>query len=324
MNCFIEMSVAEIETEEAMLARHKKEVKELMGRTTGMKKQANKNTKKAVLKEIKELEENLKLKHQNELDSLRDEPSSLTKDADSKNDTKQNVEDEEADDGEMTPEKLLAQLELSSKNEDVAVPEPNSVPTLNDQGNGGKKKKNRQKERLAKRAAEFKRIQEEARLEQAQQPDLRGIELKNIQDLCDIQHVKQYDITPDGHCLFSSIRDQLKLRHDIEVSVPELRKNAADYIKQNSDDFIPFLFDEETMTLKNIDEYVDKLVNTVMWGGDLEILALSKVYDCPISVMMSGRAALKMNEEGSNPELKLVYYQHVFGLGEHYNSLHDL
>lgn len=299
-----------VETEDMMLSRHKKEAKDLVGRTTGMKKQANKNTRKAVLKQIKEMEDELKARHEKELKYL----NALD---DTEDGAKNEGKDEEE---ELTPEKLLAQLGLSDKHEQVS-----EVKVVDDIPTGiPKKKRNRQKERLAKREAEMKRIQEEAKEEQDGKPDLRGIELKNIQDLCDLQKVKQHDITPDGHCLFSSISDQLKIRQNIEVTVKELRKNAGNFIKENPDDFIPFLFDEETMSLRNIDEYVDKIENTAMWGGDLEILALSKVYDCPISVMMSGRAALRMNENGLNEELKLVYYQHAFGLGEHYNSLHDI
>lgn len=303
------------ETEDQILARHKKETKDLVGRTTGMKKQANKNTRKNVMKQIKQMEEELAEKHKQELaDFKTGGTTSELKNAETKD-----IEGDESDE-ELTPEKLLAQLGLDSKVEEPQ-PEINQLPESAPAG--GKKKRNRRKEKLAQREAEIKRITEEAREEQGKVPDLRGIELKNIQDLCDIQHVIQYDITPDGHCLFASIADQLKVRQDIDTDVKQLRKEAAKYIKEHSDDFIPFLFDEETMTMKNIDEYVDQIENTAMWGGDLEILALSKVYDSPISVMMSGRAALRMNENGSNPELKLVYYQHAFGLGEHYNSLRD-
>lgn len=300
-----------------MLARHKKELKELTGRTTGMKKQANKNTRKAVLKEIKELEDGLRLKHENELKALTEDGSGENEVPDDKTNEEEEEEEEEE---ELTPEKLLAQLGLDST-EPSSISKPVETPVASA---GPKKRRNRQKERLAKREADIKRIQEEARKEQDQLPDYRAIELRNIEDLCRLQNVSQYDITPDGHCLFSSIADQLKIRQNIDTNVQELRTSAGNYIKENSDEFIPFLFDEETMSLKNVDEYVDKLINTPMWGGDLEILALSKIYDSPISVMMSGRAALRMNEEGTNPELKLVYYQHAFGLGEHYNSLHDL
>ena len=306
------------ETEDVMLARHKKEAKDLVGRTTGMKKQANKNTRKNILKQIKEMEDNLKQKHEQELKELYDVSAGIQADEGARD------ESDDDDDDELTPEKLLSHLGLgNNESESKASDIPQTEQNSEEGGRSQKKKRNRRKEKLAQREAEMKRIQEEAREEQGQKPDLRSIELKNIKDLCDIQHVVQYDITPDGHCLFASIADQLKIRQGIDVGVKQLRKSAADYIKEHPDDFIPFLFDEETMSLKNIDEYVNKLENTAMWGGDLEVLALSKVYDSPISVMMSGRAALHMNEEGSNPELKLVYYQHAFGLGEHYNSLHD-
>lgn len=305
------------ETEDVMLARHKKEVKDLVGRTTGMKKQANKNTRKNILKQIKGLEDELAQKHEQELKELHGEIAGIQVD--------EGVKDEGDDDeDELTPEKLLAQLELGNKESEPKASEITENEINTEEGSGSqKKKRNRRKEKLAQREAEMKRIQKEAREEQGQKPDLRSIELKNIKDLCDIQHVVQYDITPDGHCLFASIADQLKIRQGTDVGIKQLRKSAADYIKEHPDDFTPFLFDEETMSLKNIDEYVNKLENTTMWGGDLEILAISKVFDSPISVMMSGRAALHMNEAGSNPELKLVYYQHAFGLGEHYNSLHD-
>lgn len=312
---------SETETEEVILARHKKEQKELVGRTTGMKKQANKNTRKAVLKQIKEMEDELKKRQEQELKEFHGKSVMLNGNVvDGVTEGNEGEEEEE----ELTPEKLLAQLELDSKeNETITSVDIPVLESNSELAGGQKKKRNRRKEKLAQREAEMKRIQEEAREEQGQKPDLRSIELNNIKELCDLQHVKQYDITPDGHCLFASIADQLKIRQNIDVRVKDLRRNAADFIKEHPDDFIPFLFDEETMSLKNIDEYVSKLENTAMWGGDLEILALSKVYDSPISVMMSGRAALRMNEEGSNPELKLVYYQHAFGLGEHYNSLHD-
>ena len=63
--------------------------------------------------------------------------------------------------------------------------------------------------------------------------------------------------------------------------------------------------------------------HTAQWGGEIEILALSHVFDCPISILMSGRSVQVYNEDGKNAELKLVYYKHSYSLGEHYNSLHD-
>lgn len=75
------------------------------------------------------------------------------------------------------------------------------------------------------------------------------------------------------------------------------------------------------MTIRDIDEYTNELENTPLWGGDLEITAFAQIYDCPVSVLISGQSPLLINENGTHSELKLAYYKHSFGLGEHYNSV---
>lgn len=59
--------MSEIETEEQLLTRHKKENRDLIATITGMKKQATKSKKKEVLRKCAELEQNLKEKHAQEL-----------------------------------------------------------------------------------------------------------------------------------------------------------------------------------------------------------------------------------------------------------------
>ncbi|KAG7799989.1 hypothetical protein KL929_000905 [Ogataea haglerorum] len=280
-----------------LLARHKKEARDLVAATTGMRKQATKSTRKEVMRRIAQMEQDLKDRHERELRELTGEA-------------------QEAE--EITPEQLLAQMNLGSeKPAEPAEKEPVAKT-------GPKKKRNRQKERLAKRETEFKKLQQEAEDEASAQPNLKELELKNIADLCTAARLVQHNITPDGNCLFASIADQLQQRHNITMTVQELRARAARQIRNDPDTFAPFLFDEDKMEVRNVEEYTDKLETTVMWGGDLEILALAREFDCPISVMMSGRAPLRVNENGQQPELRLVYYQHVFGLGEHYNSLRDM
>lgn len=288
-----------VETEEECLARQRKEDRDLVSQSTSMKKQANKKTRKRVNKEIKEMEEEMKKRHADELAEARGEK-------------KETVEDTY----EVTPEMLLSKMSIKA-DESEKMPEQTPPAATHH------KKRNRQKERLARRDAAFKAEQEKAAKEAEEMPDLREIEMRNINELCQVKGLTVCEITPDGHCLFASIADQLKQRQQLEMSVQDLRHKAAEYIREDPDTFVPFLFDEKTMSLKDVGEYTKELETSPMWGGDLEILALSKVFDCPISVMMSGRQALVMNEEGSQPELKVVYYQHSFGLGEHYNSLRD-
>lgn len=292
------------ETEEQMMSRHKKESKDLISRLTGMKKQATKKNKKEVQRQIESLQDDMKRRHEQEVRVFRKDASEQ--------------EGEQSDD-ELSPEQLLAAMELEEKPTEQLKPVgTNSTP------NSSGPKRNRRKEKLAKRQEEMKKMQYEASLEAAEQPDLRKIEHENIAKLCEIKGLIQYDITPDGHCLFASISDQLNLRMNLQVTIAELRKQAANYIRSDPNTFGPFLFDETSLTVREIEPYCQEIENTALWGGDMEILALAKVYKCCISVLFSGRSTLSVNEEEkANGELKLAYYKHSYGLGEHYNSLRD-
>lgn len=284
-----------------ILARHRKETKDLQNRITGMKKQATKSTRKEVNSKCLNLQQSLLVKHEQEIKGLNDEDTQ--------------------EDEEVNPEKLLEQLQL----DDVSDDKEKAQVTLTTET--PKKRRNRQRERLAKRDAKISMIKEQAKLEASTQPDLKQIEQDSIDQLCALNHLTQYDIQPDGHCLFASILDQLKLRHDGDeiqsLDVYKLRSLACNYIRDHKEDFIPYLLDEETLSVKDIDEYTNEMESTAKWGGELEILALSKTFDCPISILMSGRSTHIVNETAHNPELKLVYYKHSYALGEHYNSLHN-
>ncbi|ODQ80395.1 hypothetical protein BABINDRAFT_161341 [Babjeviella inositovora NRRL Y-12698] len=286
-----------------IIARHKKEVRDLIATVTGLKKQATKKNRKEIMKQCQEKEDELKARHKQELSEDATIEGS-------------NKGENESESDEFSPEKLLAQLELEKTQAPVEIP----AVTLH---NEPKKKRNRQKERLAKRDASIQQMKDEASKEAELQTDFRALELENMDALFKAGGYTQKEIKADGHCLFASIVDQLKLRHDVDTTIQELRTRAANYMRANPDTFAPFLFDEETMTIRDITEYTEKIENTPMWGGDMEILALAVEYNCPITVVMSGRAPLRMNEEGVAPGLKLAYYKHAFGLGEHYNSLHD-
>lgn len=291
---------------EELLATHRKQAKDLQNQITGMKKQATKSSRKQVVAKCEQLQADLKAKQTQEIAELEGSSSK-----------------EEED--EVTPEQLLAQLSISENTHTSVVDDV--ITATHEQP---KKRRNRQKEKLAKREAEIERIKEEARKEPAVQPNLQKIEQEAIDKMCELNKVIQIDIKPDGHCLFASILDQLQTRHPdfkdthLGCDIYKLRSMSCDYIRDHKDDFIPYLFDETTMQIQDIDEYTKEMETTAKWGGEIEILALSKVFDCPISIMFSDRPQQKFNETGELPELKLVYYKHSYSLGEHYNSLHDI
>ncbi|SCU94922.1 LADA_0G12310g1_1 [Lachancea dasiensis] len=311
------------ESEESMLARHSAERKDLQNKITGMKKQATKSKRKQVNARCEELEHQLLEKQRLELASQKQTDYNESKDVD------------------VTPESLLESLQLGST---PAVETESEAPrnTPVEPPVQPKKRRNRQKERIARREAELAQVRKDAALEAANQPDLKQMEQDALEEVCRVNNLRQHDIQPDGHCLFASILDQMRARHQSNASycipsgyhksldpqdfdVYALRSLSSSYIREHAENFVPYLFDEATLTIKDIDEYTKTMEESAQWGGEVEILALAKVLNCCISVMMSGRATHRVNaDEKTNPEIKLVYYKHSYALGEHYNSLRDM
>lgn len=303
-----------------LLARHRKEQKDLIAQITSLKKQALKKTRKSVNSKCADLQSSLDARHASEISELNGtSPSEL---------------------GCVSPEQLLAAMNLdSTSKEDTANGENNDSKTgdletekevqISEAPVQGGKKRNRAKERLAKRQAQIDAMKAEAQEEASNSVDYRAIEAESMRQLLNTQGLLLYEIKPDGHCLFLSIQDQLELRHEGQassekISVSELRKQAADHIRANPDSYIPYLFDQDTMTLRDVGEYTKELEETVMWGSDLEIAALAAVFDCPIKVLVAGSAPIVFNESGTQPQLVVAYYKHSYGLGEHYNSCRDI
>lgn len=262
------------------------------------------------MSKCQELEDNLKKKHAEELALL------------------ENPDEQTGAQEELTPEQLLAQLSVE-KEVDTPTGEFTNEMLSQSRSQPGPKRRNRQKERLAKRKAEIERMQTEAREETANSIDYRQMEIDSMNQLLAMNDLKLYEIKPDGHCLFASIQDQLQQRHHIDKTIQELRNLSAEYILSHKDDFVPFLFDEQTCEIRDVDDYCRELTSTAMWGSDMEILALAKVFNCCIAIHMAGAATLKINEEANanvetneddvygkqQPELQLGYYKHSYGLG---------
>ncbi|SCV01235.1 LAME_0G14928g1_1 [Lachancea meyersii CBS 8951] len=329
-----------IDAEQALLERHRAEKKDLQNQITGMKKQATKSKRKQVNARCEELEHQMQLRHKQELEELTQGAGAGAEAKAPEETHSQNPQDgEEAQ--EVSPEKLLEQLSMDGQ--DAANAATTNATQQQQQQQQPKKRRNRQREKIAKREAEVARMKQAAALEAAQMPDYKQMEQDALDQICTLNKLIQHDIQPDGHCLFASILDQLQTRHlplegcvyefpksyshtnaSHHLDVYKLRSLATCYVREHPDDFVPYLFDEATLTVKDIADYTKTMEETAQWGGEVEILALAKVLKCCISVLMSGRATHLVNEdEMTNPQLKLVYYKHSYALGEHYNSLRD-
>jgi OTU domain-containing protein 6 len=299
-----------MESLEDMQVRHRKEQKDLQARVTQKKKGATKKTRKGVNSECEDLERQLKERQEQERGAPEGDIAAEPVESDSEecaNDT--------AKDG------------FSNGLKDVTNTLQTSTISKPAAEDGQPKKRNRAKERLAKRAAEQEAAVAEAKEEAANQPDPKAVERELLLKDFKSKGLVEKTIRPDGHCLFSAVADQLAqvgiplgadgadMKEDQRYKV--VRKAAARYIEGHPDDFAGFL-DEP------LDQYVTKIRDTAEWGGHFELLALAKTYNIEISVLQTGGSqVIEPGLEGSSEPEKiwLAYYRHGFGLGEHYNSL---
>lgn len=302
---------------EDLQRKHRQEQKDLQSRITQKKKSATKKTRKGVNDECAELERQLKERQDAEIAALNS------------HDLPEEGENENAlfngDDETATFQKAK---DISESMNAMSV-------SSNPMTNGHAKKPNRQKARLARRAAELEIAAEKAEKEAADLPDLREKEREAMQEAYISRGLREQEIRSDGHCLYAAVADQLEhskvgLKPLIQVDITNddtqqkpaitgykvARQVAAAYMSQNPEDFSPFL--EEPL-----DKYVTAIRDTGEWGGHLEILALAKAYGVDINILQ-GDGKVQKIECGMDNEPKtlwLAYYHHSFGLGEHYNSL---
>lgn len=133
-----------------------------------------------------------------------------------------------------------------------------------------------------------------------------------------------FPIPSDGDCLYKAISHQLMLQKKQQFSVSDLRSKVSLYIRENKDDFMPFMSNPVTCDMLSdieFEDYCDKIRDTKVWGGQLEIRALSNLLKCPIYVIQAtGPEIIEQGNEFGGPALFITYHRHMYQLGEHYNS----
>ena len=310
------------ETLETLQARHRKEQRDLVSRTTQKKKAASKKTRKGVNDECERLEQELKERQANELAILKGEK------------TEEEPLPEDEDEGSEAGHEAGQSNGIEKSVEDLSIASSQGAEDVSQQ-DGVRKKPNRAKARLARRAAEQEALVAQAKEEAANMPDLREQERTRMAQQLSKHSLQLKEIRADGHCLYAAVADQMetqglglkpriqpKIIGKEETELPEYKKvryAAAEFIAHNPDDFVGFM--EEPL-----DQYLQKIRETGEWGGHMELMALAKTYGVKINVLHGdGRvdAITPDDNEGAQEakEIWLGYYKHSHGLGEHYNSL---
>ncbi|KAL0259755.1 OTU protein [Diplodia seriata] len=319
-------------------AKHRKELRDLQARVTQKKKAATKKTRKGVNDECARLEQELKERQAREVAELTG--NATTGDGD---DADPEAAEDGADNDNDLADAAAEKLSMSSSQQPATDGTAAAPDDAAEQSQGPKRKGNRQKARLARRAAEQDALVAEAAAEAQSMPDMRKAERTALVEQFEKRGLKEQVIRADGHCLYSAIADGMAAQ-DLDLkpritpniigqengeaegnkkeSYRTVRKAAADWIASHPDDFVPFM--EEPL-----DSYVIKVRDSGEWGGHMELLALARTYGVNIKVLHSdGRvdtiepgAESQTPADGEEKELWLAYYKHGFGLGEHYNSL---
>jgi OTU domain-containing protein 6 len=148
-------------------------------------------------------------------------------------------------------------------------------------------------------------------------------------------------VTPDGHCLFAAVADQLVILGILpkeQANYTVTRTAAANYIYTHPDDFLPFLpsvdgedgigaTDAGLMTPRQFGMYCTAIRDTGVWGGEPEILALARAYNIPIHVIQSGTPPVVVHNptgapnqdgglDGNKKVVRISYHRRMYGLGE--------
>lgn len=67
---------------------------------------------------------------------------------------------------------------------------------------------------------------------------------------------------------------QLKINGETPLSLDDLRTKTADYLRENMNDFLPFLSNpesEDLLTPEEYEKYCNDVAETSAWGGAVEV-----------------------------------------------------
>ncbi|XP_076109931.1 deubiquitinase OTUD6B-like [Mytilus galloprovincialis] len=279
--------------EDSVVKRHKKEKKELQAKIQQLKhsvSKGDKKKKKEIAEQITKLEKELTEKHETELKELKDITTQEVTDRLSSLETNDNTCDSEAAGGDV-------ETREDSKEKKVS-----------------KAMKRREKQATKNKERE-ERIKEQEVLNLT---GARHIEFEKIKSILKNKNLQIFEIPSDGNCLYTAISHQVP--HE---TYETLRRKTAQYMRENPDEFLPFLTKEngDPYNDEDFETFLLKTAETSEWGGQLEVKAMSNVLHYPIEIVQGEGPQIKIGEEYDSESLTVCYHRHAFGLGEHYNSV---
>lgn len=277
--------------EEEMNRQHKIEKRELEGKIRALTKTIKKSNRSQIETQIIQLEYALKEKHMTESNELEEY---LLHHQLSIGDT------------------IAPLIEKDSNIECEIIEEANELSEA-EKVNQKKAKARAKKDKKVARQIENERLLEEQR--QNAGPSMRQIELDQMNAMLARENLMVKEVISDGNCLYHAISDQLNGKY----SYLQLRKLAADYMRDHEEDFAPFLDLDGTY-----EEYVQNVESptAAVWGGQVEVRAIANKIDRTIFIYDTQVPLITMGPSCSEGvPVKLTFHRHYYSLGEHYNSV---
>eukprot|EP00899_Mesostigma_viride_P003092 jgi/Mesvir1/12784/Mv22837-RA.1 len=290
---------SEMTPREALLARHKKELKEQHAKNMAIKKAAPKNNKaakKAAEQKVQEAEDELKARHAKELAEL-DAAEAAAKSSSGVNAT--SAPPGSGSGGHQAPGTATASHDGDADGEGAG--QQHHKPSKAQRRRQQRQQQDADREaRIAEEKAamgESERDREEAAL----CDKLRGLGLV------------VREVVPDGHCMYRAIEQQLVLS-DVTTgggaptpSFQELRVRAAAHMRQHKDEFLPFFHPLETTSSgagagggafggdgegegsleERFERHCQAVESTAEWGGQMELRALAQALRRAVYVHMA-------------------------------------
>jgi len=291
------MSDEELSPEEALLKRHRKEKKELQGKVQNLKKtssKGDKKKKKEVTEEIARLEEELKTRHEKELQELHAN-TEVTVVAESLEGTTLSEGGGEAAD----------------QQDEKAEEQQDQQPRLSK----AEKRRQKQEQKDKEREAEIKAAEE------ANRYGPRNLETQSIKEQLQRRGLAIHDVPSNGDCMFAAICHQIGTRLNLDVD--QLRQKTADELRRSKDEYFPFLTNPNTGDMLSDDEYEEycaKMASSKSaWGSQVELRAISQILKLRIDVIQGEGPVVVIGDDESTHVI-VTFHKHYFGLGEHYNS----
>ena len=119
-------------------------------------------------------------------------------------------------------------------------------------------------------------------------------------------------ISRDGNCLFSSISDQM---YGTDKHSAIIREKCMDFIEKNKLFYSQFIEGGESQ----MDAYIKRKRKDGIWGDNLEIQALSEIYNRPIEIYVNTDKPIRSFSNIDNNKkfpIKISYHGN-----KHYNSM---